>query len=85
MGAQFLDRFEPNIPKPRSRETRNFAAREARQLDRALLRVDRLLLAEAPLRELPLPLREEPLPRNPGGKILKARLRKEVVWGGPVK
>lgn len=30
-------------------------------------------------------LREEPLPRNPGGKILKARLRKEVVWGGPVK
>ena len=30
-------------------------------------------------------IRGEPLPRNPGGKILKARLRKEVVWAGPVK
>lgn len=26
-------------------------------------------------------VREEPLPRNPGGKILKARLRKETEWG----
>jgi len=30
-------------------------------------------------------LRAEPLPRNPGGKILKGRLRKEVAWGAPVK
>jgi acyl-CoA synthetase (AMP-forming)/AMP-acid ligase II len=30
-------------------------------------------------------LRQDPLPRNPGGKILKGRLRKEVEWGAPVK
>jgi acyl-CoA synthetase (AMP-forming)/AMP-acid ligase II len=29
-------------------------------------------------------MRADPLPRNPGGKILKARLRKEVEWGKPV-
>ncbi|MBV8817387.1 MAG: AMP-binding protein [Acidobacteriaceae bacterium] len=29
-------------------------------------------------------LREDLLPRNPGGKILKARLRKEVDWGRPL-
>ena len=29
-------------------------------------------------------LRPDPLPRNPGGKILKARLRKEASWGSPV-
>ncbi len=29
--------------------------------------------------------REDPLPRNPGGKILKARLRKEVEWGRPLR
>ncbi|HLJ44854.1 MAG TPA: class I adenylate-forming enzyme family protein [Bryobacteraceae bacterium] len=29
--------------------------------------------------------REEPLPRNPGGKILKGRLRKEAVWGQQIK
>jgi long-chain acyl-CoA synthetase len=28
-------------------------------------------------------LRPEPLPRNPGGKILKPRLRKEAAWGPP--
>jgi len=27
--------------------------------------------------------RSDPLPRNPGGKILKGKLRKEVVWGDP--
>jgi acyl-CoA synthetase (AMP-forming)/AMP-acid ligase II len=26
-------------------------------------------------------IRADPLPRNPGGKILKPRLRKEAVWG----
>ena len=29
-------------------------------------------------------LRLDPLPRNPGGKILKGRLRKEASWGSPV-
>lgn len=29
--------------------------------------------------------RSDPLPRNPGGKILKGKLRKEVVWGGKVE
>ncbi len=30
-------------------------------------------------------LRTDPLPRNPGGKILKARLRKEIEWGLPLR
>ena len=30
-------------------------------------------------------MRTDPLPRNPGGKILKARLRKEVEWGRPLR
>ena len=30
-------------------------------------------------------IRHDPLPRNPGGKILKATLRKEAVWSGPVR
>lgn len=30
-------------------------------------------------------MRSDPLPRNPGGKILKGKLRKEVEWGKPVK
>ncbi len=30
-------------------------------------------------------IREEALPRNPGGKILKARLRKEAEWGKPLR
>jgi acyl-CoA synthetase (AMP-forming)/AMP-acid ligase II len=25
-----------------------------------------------------------PLPRNPGGKLLKAQLRKTVEWGAPL-
>ena len=29
--------------------------------------------------------REDPLPRNPGGKILKAKLRKETEWGAPLR
>jgi long-chain acyl-CoA synthetase len=29
-------------------------------------------------------MRNEPLPRNPGGKILKAKLRKEIQWGAPL-
>ena len=32
-----------------------------------------------------LSIRAEPLPRNPGGKILKGKMRKEVEWGKPVK
>ena len=28
--------------------------------------------------------RPEPLARNPGGKILKSKLRREVNWGKPV-
>ena len=30
-------------------------------------------------------IRPDPLPRNPGGKILKPRLRKETVWGSPLR
>ncbi len=30
-------------------------------------------------------VRTEPLPRNPGGKVLKATLRKETDWGQPVR
>ncbi len=30
-------------------------------------------------------VRSEPLPRNPGGKILKKRLREETAWGRPVR
>ncbi len=30
-------------------------------------------------------VRAEPLPRNPGGKILKPRLRKETQWGTPLR
>jgi len=30
-------------------------------------------------------IRADPLPRNPGGKILKGKLRKEVAWGKPMK
>jgi hypothetical protein len=30
-------------------------------------------------------IRNEPLPRNPGGKILKKRLRDETAWGDAVQ
>jgi acyl-CoA synthetase (AMP-forming)/AMP-acid ligase II len=30
-------------------------------------------------------VRGEPLPRNPGGKVLKARLRDETEWGKPLR
>jgi acyl-CoA synthetase (AMP-forming)/AMP-acid ligase II len=30
-------------------------------------------------------IRNEALPRNPGGKILKKRLRDEIAWGEPVR
>ena len=30
-------------------------------------------------------MRVDPLPRNPGGKILKAKLRKETEWGNPLR
>jgi long-chain acyl-CoA synthetase len=30
-------------------------------------------------------IRAEALPRNPGGKILKPRLRKEAEWGKPLR
>jgi acyl-CoA synthetase (AMP-forming)/AMP-acid ligase II len=30
-------------------------------------------------------IRGEPLPRNPGGKILKRRLRDETAWGEPLR
>jgi len=31
-----------------------------------------------------LVMRQEPLARNPGGKVLKAQLRRSVDWGTPV-
>jgi acyl-CoA synthetase (AMP-forming)/AMP-acid ligase II len=30
-------------------------------------------------------VREDPLPRNPGGKLLKTRLRDETDWGSPLR
>jgi hypothetical protein len=30
-------------------------------------------------------IRPETLPRNPGGKILKSRLRKEAEWGSSLR
>jgi acyl-CoA synthetase (AMP-forming)/AMP-acid ligase II len=27
----------------------------------------------------------EPLPRNPGGKVLKAKLREQTDWGKPLR
>ncbi len=30
-------------------------------------------------------VREEPLPRNPGGKVLKTKLREETEWGAPLR
>ncbi len=30
-------------------------------------------------------VRDEPLPRNPGGKLLKARLREETTWGAQLR
>ena len=30
-------------------------------------------------------LRDQPLPRNPGGKVLKARLRDDIEWGDPLR
>jgi acyl-CoA synthetase (AMP-forming)/AMP-acid ligase II len=30
-------------------------------------------------------LRDTPLPRNPGGKVLKPLLRRETVWGKPLR
>jgi acyl-CoA synthetase (AMP-forming)/AMP-acid ligase II len=30
-------------------------------------------------------VRAEPLPRNPGGKILKRRVRDDTEWGSPVR
>lgn len=30
-------------------------------------------------------IRPDPLPRNPGGKILKPRLRKETIWGSSLR
>jgi acyl-CoA synthetase (AMP-forming)/AMP-acid ligase II len=32
-----------------------------------------------------LSIRSEPLPRNPGGKILKGKMRKDIEWGKQVK
>jgi long-chain acyl-CoA synthetase len=32
-----------------------------------------------------LAVRAEPLPRNPGGKLLKRRLREETEWGSPLR
>ncbi len=32
-----------------------------------------------------LTIRNEPLPRNPGGKVLKQRLREETTWGHPLR
>jgi long-chain acyl-CoA synthetase len=29
-------------------------------------------------------VRSDPLPRNPGGKLLKRRVRDETTWGSPI-
>jgi long-chain acyl-CoA synthetase len=42
------------------------------------------LLAEFKIPQFMM-IRADPLPRNPGGKILKPRLRKEAAWGAPLR
>jgi long-chain acyl-CoA synthetase len=50
---------------------------------------DLLAFAETRLADFKIPqyvvVRGEALPRNPGGKILKKRLREEIAWGQPVR
>jgi acyl-CoA synthetase (AMP-forming)/AMP-acid ligase II len=45
--------------------------------------------ARAQLADFKIPqyiaVRSEPLPRNPGGKVLKAQLRKDTDWGKPLR
>jgi long-chain acyl-CoA synthetase len=61
------------VPKPHSR------------LDVAdLLAFTRTRIADFKVPEYVF-VRNEPLPRNPGGKILKKRLREEIDWGNAVK
>jgi long-chain acyl-CoA synthetase len=61
------------VPKPRA------------QVDVA----DLLAFADTRLADFKIPqyvvVRNEALPRNPGGKILKKRLREEIAWGEPVR
>jgi acyl-CoA synthetase (AMP-forming)/AMP-acid ligase II len=55
------------------------------QLDvEAVLRHSRTHLADFKVPQY-VAVREQPLPRNPGGKILKARLREETSWGKPLR
>src|SRR5262249_2078778 len=49
-----------------------------------ILNFDRDLLADFKFPQY-MVIRRELLPRNPGGKILKKRLREEVDWGEPVR
>ncbi len=50
---------------------------------------DLLAFADTRLADFKVPqfvvVRNEALPRNPGGKILKKRLREEIAWGEPVR
>jgi long-chain acyl-CoA synthetase len=56
-----------------------------RQLDvPAILRHCRAQLADFKVPQY-VALRDEPLPRNPGGKLLKTRLREETDWGRPLR
>jgi len=51
--------------------------------------IDIISFARQELGEFKVPqyisFRADPLPRNPGGKILKPKLRKETEWGQPVR
>jgi acyl-CoA synthetase (AMP-forming)/AMP-acid ligase II len=56
-----------------------------RQLDiNAVLAHCRAYLADFKVPQY-IALREDPLPRNPGGKLLKAKLREETRWGKPLR
>jgi long-chain acyl-CoA synthetase len=56
-----------------------------RQLDvKAVLHHCRAHLADFKVPQY-VALRDEPLPRNPGGKLLKTRLREDTDWGAPLR
>ena len=48
-------------------------------------RLRRLRQRRRLLREEFVAFRADALPRNPGGKVLKAQLRKETEWGSPLR
>lgn len=49
----------------------------------AVIEISRTQLADFKIPQY-IVVADGPLPRNPGGKLLKAQLRKSVEWGAPL-